>query len=517
MYRIRRQSGDEITLASMDELAAAVAAGRVTADAEIYHQRAERWLSIASHPHFKLASERVQATARPASPPPVSAPAASEPAGEAGAPALRLMKNDDGSAGPRVTARWKEPPRLVKQPVALRAPSSAVPAPAEPVEERAPEPPAPEPAESPKAVRTHVERATDGLPLLDVGALPPLPPRATVTAPRTGPLFDKSKLGIPTPMPQRAPTPKPNANRAATPRPAARPQSLDVPVPAPKPDASRKPTPTSSPLPAPKPEAARPATPTPAPRPEAARVPTPMPARMPTPAPAPVLLARPMMAEPEESLDVPPPVRDFSAPYAPPAKVEVTPEPVVALAPRVPTPLPSHAPFMPPMPEPESARAPEPVAEIEPEVAHAPAPAPWLEPEPIELIVDAAVADAPAFDEPLPSFESTRSPSRARWAMLVGAVAVVAGAGFMMLRPRTSVETLAPQRVEARRAASRPSAVTPAAAQTVPGTAAGMDASGRAPAYVVELPDAPPPGTTPPTDTPEPVVPAAPKLSGIKP
>src|SRR5512146_2375671 len=132
MYRIRHSTGDELTLASMDELAAAVAAGRVTADAEIYHQRADRWLAIASHPHFKLAAERARAIAkpanRPAMPTPAPAPTAAPAADQGGAPTLRLIKQAD-EAAPRVTTRWKEPPRLVKQPMALRSPSSAVPVP----------------------------------------------------------------------------------------------------------------------------------------------------------------------------------------------------------------------------------------------------------------------------------------------------------------------------------------------------------------------------------------------------
>ena len=65
MYRIRRESGEEVTLGSIDEFGAAVAAGIVTAKAEIFHARAEKWLPIASHPHFKMAHDRVTASAAP--------------------------------------------------------------------------------------------------------------------------------------------------------------------------------------------------------------------------------------------------------------------------------------------------------------------------------------------------------------------------------------------------------------------------------------------------------------------
>ena len=68
MYRIRRESGEEVTFGSVDEFGAAVAAGVVTAKAEIFHARAEKWLPIASHPHFKLAHDRITGTAAPKPP-----------------------------------------------------------------------------------------------------------------------------------------------------------------------------------------------------------------------------------------------------------------------------------------------------------------------------------------------------------------------------------------------------------------------------------------------------------------
>lgn len=73
MYRIRRESGEEVTLGSIDEFGAAVAAGIVTAKAEIFHARAEKWLPIASHPHFKMANDRLTASAAPR--PPAKTPA----------------------------------------------------------------------------------------------------------------------------------------------------------------------------------------------------------------------------------------------------------------------------------------------------------------------------------------------------------------------------------------------------------------------------------------------------------
>ena len=65
MYRIRRESGEEVTFGSIDELGAAVVAGVVTAKAEIFHARAEKWLPIASHPHFKMAHDRINSASAP--------------------------------------------------------------------------------------------------------------------------------------------------------------------------------------------------------------------------------------------------------------------------------------------------------------------------------------------------------------------------------------------------------------------------------------------------------------------
>jgi hypothetical protein len=79
MYRIRLASGQEQVYRSIQELTAGVQRGEVNAEAEIYHQRTERWLSIQSHPHYKMAAEggaaarppRLKLT-RPSSPAPTS-------------------------------------------------------------------------------------------------------------------------------------------------------------------------------------------------------------------------------------------------------------------------------------------------------------------------------------------------------------------------------------------------------------------------------------------------------------
>jgi len=91
MYRIRLASGQEQVYRSIQELTAGVQRGEVNGEAEIYHQRTERWLSIQSHPHYKMAVEggataarpqRLKLT-RPSSPPPTTGvrptPAAQQP------------------------------------------------------------------------------------------------------------------------------------------------------------------------------------------------------------------------------------------------------------------------------------------------------------------------------------------------------------------------------------------------------------------------------------------------------
>lgn len=62
MYRIRLVSGQEKTYPSIQELTVGVQSGEVTAEAEIYHQRTERWLSIESHPHYRMAADGGTAT-----------------------------------------------------------------------------------------------------------------------------------------------------------------------------------------------------------------------------------------------------------------------------------------------------------------------------------------------------------------------------------------------------------------------------------------------------------------------
>ncbi len=55
MYRIRSTSGTEAVYSSLEEFNVAVRRGAVAADDEIFHTRANRWLDVKSHPHYRLA------------------------------------------------------------------------------------------------------------------------------------------------------------------------------------------------------------------------------------------------------------------------------------------------------------------------------------------------------------------------------------------------------------------------------------------------------------------------------
>lgn len=67
MYHIKHASGSETVYQTIDELSAAVHGGVVTADALIYHQRADRWLAVTNHPHYQIALSRPRTPPRPPS------------------------------------------------------------------------------------------------------------------------------------------------------------------------------------------------------------------------------------------------------------------------------------------------------------------------------------------------------------------------------------------------------------------------------------------------------------------
>jgi len=71
MYRIRSAFGVETTYASLEEFTSAVQRGGIAPEDQIYHSRADRWLDVKSHPHYRLAIENGQPNGRPAASQPV--------------------------------------------------------------------------------------------------------------------------------------------------------------------------------------------------------------------------------------------------------------------------------------------------------------------------------------------------------------------------------------------------------------------------------------------------------------
>jgi len=55
MYRIRASSGEEAVYKTLEEFNAAVRSGIITAEDEIFHLRANKWLDVKSHPHYRSA------------------------------------------------------------------------------------------------------------------------------------------------------------------------------------------------------------------------------------------------------------------------------------------------------------------------------------------------------------------------------------------------------------------------------------------------------------------------------
>lgn len=113
MYRIRLASGEEAVYRTAEELAQAVTSGVVSADADVFHKSADRWLPISLHPDYravvtgkrpavttqpvavsgprpKLQSPEKQALPEVAPPPAAMAPAPPPPPIELPTPALAL-------------------------------------------------------------------------------------------------------------------------------------------------------------------------------------------------------------------------------------------------------------------------------------------------------------------------------------------------------------------------------------------------------------------------------------------
>ena len=178
MYRIRSASGTEAVFKSLEEFTAAVRRGEVAPEDEIFHSRANRWLDVKSHPHYRsainwsgpLSADAIfsgPATPVPPAPPPRQAP---QPVSAHNGQQVRLQVAEiPAAAKPAVTNVYR--PQLVAEKPAQSPQSSATPAPA-----AAPAPLAPSPAVKSREIA-----------FIDVG--PPPAPRqnATILPPRKTP------------------------------------------------------------------------------------------------------------------------------------------------------------------------------------------------------------------------------------------------------------------------------------------------------------------------------------------
>ncbi len=58
MFRVRLASGEEAVYRGVEELALGIQSGVITASAEIFHGKSDKWLPITSHPEYSAAVER---------------------------------------------------------------------------------------------------------------------------------------------------------------------------------------------------------------------------------------------------------------------------------------------------------------------------------------------------------------------------------------------------------------------------------------------------------------------------
>src|SRR5262245_18066648 len=124
MYRIRTAAGTETNYSSLEEFTVAVRRGAVHPEDEIFHTRANRWLDVKSHPHYRSALEGHS-----------SAPTAPAPVVPAPAPAATQVQHHPAftaSPAPQPAPRPVQAPAPAPAPVLARAQVIERPAPVAP-------------------------------------------------------------------------------------------------------------------------------------------------------------------------------------------------------------------------------------------------------------------------------------------------------------------------------------------------------------------------------------------------
>lgn len=222
MYRIRSASGNEVSYNSLEEFSAAVRRGEVHPEDEIFHTRANRWLDVKSHPHYRSANTWANHE------PTASATAPRSPVAPA-QPQARSAHAPSPAPGATSKAQVFERPVIRTAPqTTVRPQLQAAPAPAPaPAITHESAPVAPK-AEAPAPVRA--PQKTKELAFLDLGDAPPkakvtpvepapAPPAATAPLPKLE-LRHLPKLELRAPV-----TAAPSAPAVAVPPPAPAPKA----------------------------------------------------------------------------------------------------------------------------------------------------------------------------------------------------------------------------------------------------------------------------------------------------
>lgn len=226
MYRIRSASGNEVSYNSLEEFSAAVRRGEVHPEDEIFHTRANRWLDVKSHPHYRSATTWANHE------PTAAATAPRAPVAPAQSP-QRSVQGPASSSAPNNTSSKAQ---VFERPVVRTAPQTTV----RPQLQAAP---APAPAATPVAAQESASAAasrtearvavpaprTKELAFIDLGGaaapkakvapveaeLPaPLPKLELRHLPKLEPKAPAPVAAAPTPAPAPAPAPVAKASSA---------------------------------------------------------------------------------------------------------------------------------------------------------------------------------------------------------------------------------------------------------------------------------------------------------------
>lgn len=183
MFRIRLPNGVEMVFPSAEEFQAAVASGVVTPDSEIFHQKAERWVPIASHPTYHRAVSATRAAAHSTAPSHPS-PTHTAPAQAPSVP-VATMQQPVRRVVPVTPATL-----AASRPQAAQAPSAPRPAVAPPISQSAQRPrlavePQAPPAPAVPPLGASAQRPAISIP--PVAAAPSAPPAPVKPVLRTAP------------------------------------------------------------------------------------------------------------------------------------------------------------------------------------------------------------------------------------------------------------------------------------------------------------------------------------------